>query len=239
MTPEKFVKHYEKYLLGDIAAMIEKADQKDEKGNLGNQMAVPIALSIFSALDIFGFLMRNNETSPKNICIELKDSSVNIAYAMLWSDFGFPCFDIQSVPGASYKNRKLDSNYIRFQATELYKFIIIYRQGMAHTFFPKSFAISNAKDYKSLELLFTKKGVLIFNVRKFHSNFKGFLTKFKRELTSNHDFYQRIEENINRTFKNKSIFDEFSSQISAIPKFSQSIPDENHITPPPTTMYPL
>ena len=38
MTPIEFVAYYEKYLIGDIDTMMEKADQESE----GNQMAVPI-----------------------------------------------------------------------------------------------------------------------------------------------------------------------------------------------------
>jgi len=238
MNPNEFIEHYEKYLLGDIDAMMEKADQKDEQGKLGNQMAVPIALSIFAALDIFGFLIRYIEAVDTNVVNEIKDSTVNIANSMLWSDFGFPAFEIQNVPRTSVKNRTKNQYFIDFQATALYKLIDIYRHGMAHTFFPKSFTISNAKDYELLELLLSKNGVLIFNVRKFHLNFNDFLTKFKRELASDLKFYQIIEENINRSFKIESTFDEFSAQISAIPKFNESFHGENNTTLPETTSLP-
>jgi len=238
MTPEEFVEHYENYLIGDIAAMMEKADQKDEQGKLGNQMAVPIALSIFSGLDIFGFLMRNTETFPKNICNELKDSSVNIAYAMLWYDFGFPSFNIEYVPGASVKKRCDDKNYKELQETALYKFIKKYRHGMAHTFFPKSLDISNSKDYETAALLFKINDILTLNVRKFCSNFRDFLTAFKKNLSSDTQFYRGINENINRAFKQENDIIDFMSKISLIPKFDESFIHENCTATPKTTSYP-
>ena len=118
MASIKFIEYYEKYLIGDIDAMIEKADEKSD----GNQMAVPITFSIFSCLDVFGFLMRYKKDS-NNSKEELNKTSLNIAYAMLkWNGFGFPQFDIQNSPNKS--NNKL-----------LFAFIEIYRNVIIHNSF--------------------------------------------------------------------------------------------------------
>lgn len=222
MNPNEFIEHYEKFLLGDIDAMMEKADQMNSEGKFGNQMAVPIAFSIFASLDIYGFLIRNSETDEKNVKNELKDSTVNIAKSMLWYNFDFPEFEIQNVPSTAVKNRTKKQSFIDFQATALYKFIDIYRHGIMHTFFPKAFTISNKKEGESRELFYKKDGILVFNVRKFHSNFKSFLAEIKNQLTTDANFNQRIEENINRVFKNDSSFDDFLNKIFEIHTFNHS-----------------
>ena len=51
MEHEKFIQYYEKYLIGDINSMMEKASGESTV----NTMAAPITLALFSALDIFGF----------------------------------------------------------------------------------------------------------------------------------------------------------------------------------------
>ena len=213
MKPIEFIEYYEKFLLGDIEAMMEKADHQNADGKFVNQMAVPIAFSIFSSLDIYGFLISNTETDEKEVKKELKDSTVNIAKSMLWYNFGFPEFEIQNVPCTAVKNRTKKQSFIDFQATALYTFIDIYRNGIMHTFFPKAFIISNKKEDESRELFYRKEGILVFNVRKFYSNFKSFLAEIKNQLTTDANFSQRIGENINRVFKNYSSFDDFLSKI--------------------------
>lgn len=207
MTSIEFVAYYEKYLIGDIDAMIEKANQESE----GNQMAVPITFSIFSCLDIFGFLMRNEEMDPIKIEKEFKkDNTLNIAYAILkWNGFGFPEFDIQKVPNKS-------NNEI------LFRFIDIYRHGIMHTFFPKDFSLSNKKEDESYELFYKAGDNLVFNVRKFYLCFKDFIKELKEELSSNKVFNNHIEANINLVFKKDNSFDDFFENISKIEKFSHS-----------------
>lgn len=207
MTSIEFVEYYEKYLLGDIDAMMEKADKESE----GNQMAVPITFSIFSCLDIFGFLMRNEEKDPIKIEKEFKkDNTLNIVYAILkWNGFGFPEFDIQNVPNKS-------NNEI------LFRFIDIYRHGIMHTFFPKDFSISNKKDDESYELFYKAGDNIVFNVRKFHSCFKDFIEEFKKELSLNESFNNHIEENISLVFKKDNSFSDFYENITKIEKFSYS-----------------
>ena len=205
MASIKFIEYYEKYLIGDIDAMIEKADEKSD----GNQMAVPITFSIFSCLDVFGFLMRYKKDS-NNSKEELNKTSLNIAYAMLkWNGFGFPQFDIQNSPNKS--NNKL-----------LFAFIEIYRNGIMHTFFPKDFSISNKKENEAYELFYKANDILVFNVRKFYIFFKDFIKVFKKELSSNEDFNNDIEENINLVFKKDNSFDYFIKEISKIERFSLS-----------------
>lgn len=214
MTSKEFIKYYEKYLIGDIDAMMEKADQESK----GNQMAVPITFSIFSCLDIIGYLIRNT----KDDCKLLKDTTVNIATSLLWSNFGFPEFDIKKVHDLNMKNRNNQAVYVEFRETLLFKFIDIYRNGIMHTFFPKEFSISNKKENESYELFYKSGDKVIFNVRKFYSYFKNFIKEFKKELSTNKDFNNHIEENINLVFKKNNSFDDFYENITKIEKFSHS-----------------
>lgn len=207
MTSSNFIEYYEEYLIGDIDAMMEKADQE----SVGNQMAVPITFSIFSYLDIFGFLMRYEEKDYNKRKEELKKTSLNIAYAMLkWNGFGFPEFDFQNPPSKS--NNKL-----------LFTFIEIYRNGIIHTFFPKNFEISNKKINETYELFYKANDSLVFNVRKFYICFKDFIKEFKEELIANKDFNNHIEKNINLVFKKDNSFNYFFKEISEIEKFSLSV----------------
>ena len=207
MTPIEFVAYYEKYLIGDIDTMMEKADQESE----GNQMAVPITFSIFSCLDIFGFLIRNEEKNPIKIENEFKkNNTLNIVYAILkWNGFGFPEFDIQNVPNKS-------NNEI------LFRFIDIYRHGIMHTFFPKDFSISNKKEDESYELFYKAGDNLVFNARKFFLYFKDFIKEFKDEISSDKVFNNHIEVNINLVFKKDNSFSDFYENITKIEKFSYS-----------------
>lgn len=207
MTPIEFVAYYEKYLIGDIDTMMEKADQESE----GNQMAVPITFSIFSCLDIFGFLIRNEEKDPIKIEKEFKkNNTLNIVYAILkWNGFGFPEFDIQNVPNKS-------NNEI------LFRFIDIYRHGIMHTFFPKDFSISNKKVDESYELFYKAGDNLVFNARKFFLYFKNFIKEFKDQISSDKVFNNHIEVNINLVFKKDNSFSDFYENITKIEKFSYS-----------------
>lgn len=207
MTPIEFVAYYEKYLIGDIDTMMEKADQESE----GNQMAVPITFSIFSCLDIFGFLIRNEEKDPIKIEKEFKkNNTLNIVYAILkWNGFGFPEFDIQNVPNKS-------NNEI------LFRFIDIYRHGIMHTFFPKDFSISNKKVDESYELFYKAGDNLVFNARKFFLYFKDFIKEFKDQISSDKVFNNHIEVNINLVFKKDNSFSDFYENITKIEKFSYS-----------------
>jgi hypothetical protein len=240
MHSNELIEHYEKYLFKDIDAMMLKADQKNDKGELGNQMAVPVTFSVFAALDVFGFLIRNTQTVVKLVEKELHDTCVNIAYSMLWSNFDFPDFDIQIVSNILPSKRAKDQQYIDFQKTALYKFIKIYRNGIMHTFFPKAFSISNCKANggELHELFYRMDGILVFNVRKFHSNFQNFIAEFKNKLASDTNFNQRIEENIKWVFKADSPFDEFLMKIIEIHKFSYSFNSENNTTTFDTTKFP-
>lgn len=184
MTPNEFVEYYQKYLIGDINAMMEKADQENNVNEFRNKLAVPITFSIFSILDIFGFLMRNTKIDPKKVKSELGNSTLNIAFSILkWNGFGFPYFDIQNVPNKT-------NNEV------LFRFIEIYRHGIMHTFFPKAFSISNIKEGESRELFYKIDNDLVFNVRKFYLCFKNFIDSFKNELLENTFFYQKIEKTL-------------------------------------------
>jgi len=209
MTSIEFVSYYEKYLIGDIDAMMEKADQ--EIG--GNQMAVPITFSIFSCLDIFGFLMRNTENEMKKVKSVLTNSKENISYSILkWNDFGFSDNEISN-------NRDI-----------LSKFIEIYRHGIMHTFFPKTFSISNSKEGELNELFYKINHELVFNVRKFYSYFKNFIEKIKQEISSNKSCCKQIEDNINIIFKSNYSFEEFYETITKIEHFNQQFVNEIILT---------
>jgi hypothetical protein len=214
MKPCEFIEYYEKYLLGDIEVMMEKADEQDG----GNQMAVPVSFSIFSALDKFGFLLRNT----KDDCELRKDTTVNIATSLLWSDFGFPEFDIQKVPDMNEKNRKKHSDYVKFQETALYEFIDIYRNGIIHNFFPKYFSISNDKNIELNELFFKIDDNLVFNVRKFFFCFNKFILKFNKELETKKEFNLQVEKNIKLLANKETEYDVFHEKISKIEKFNYS-----------------
>ena len=69
--------------------------------------------------------MRNIEDQEKKVKSELTNSKQNISYSILkWNDFGFSNDEIQN------------------HTDILLKFIEIYRHGIMHTFFPKSFSKS-------------------------------------------------------------------------------------------------
>lgn len=219
MTPNEFVEYYEKYLIGDINAMMEKADQENNVDEFRNQLAVPITSAIFSILDVFGFLIRNDENDESKVKIEFKkNNSLNIAYAILkWNGFGFPEYDIQNLPN------KTDND-------ELFKFINIYRHGIMHTFFPKAFSISNVKEGESRELFYKIDNDLVFNVRKFYLCLKSFIESFKNELLENIVFQQKIEKNINLAFNADSMYNDFNIKISQIPIFNVNYSSENVVT---------
>lgn len=201
MKSKEFIEYYEKYLIGDIDAMMEKANQENE----GNQMAVPITFSIFSCLDIFGFLIRNVENEMGKVKSELTKSKQNISHSILkWNNFGFSNDEFQN------------------DTDTLLKFIEIYRHGIMHTFFPKDFSISNKKEDDSYELFYKAGDNLVFNVRKFYLCFKDFIKELKEELSSDKVFNNNIEVNINLFLKKDDSFDDFFENISKIEKFSHS-----------------
>ena len=214
MTPIEFVAYYEKYLIGDIDTMMEKADQESE----GNQMAVPITFSIFSCLDIFGYLIRNTKDDYEL----LHDTTVNIATSLLWSNFEFPEFDIKKVHDLEIKNRNKQPAYVEFRKTVLFEFINIYRNGIMHTFFPKDFSISNKKYDESYELFYKAGDNLVFNARKFYLYFKDFIKELKDQISSDKVFNNHIEVNINLVFKKDNSFSDFYENITKIEKFSYS-----------------
>lgn len=209
MRPEELVVFYEKYLIGDIDAMMEKAEQ--EIG--GNQMAVPITFSIFSCLDILGFLMRNEEFEKSKWSVEFKkNNTLNIAYSMLkWNQFGFPEHDMQIVLNKT-------DNY------QLFNFIDIYRHGIIHTFFPKYFSLSNIKEDELRELFYKIDINLVFNVRKFYFCFKEFILRFKEELISNEVFNIQVKRNTNLWINIDNNFDDFKKGILNIEKFNLNFP---------------
>lgn len=226
MTPIEFVAYYEKYLIGDIDSMMEKADQESE----GNQMAVPITFSIFSCLDIFGYLIRNTRDDYEL----LHDTTLNIATSLLWSNFEFPEFDIKKVHDLETKNRNKQPAYVEFRKTVLCQFIDIYRNGILHTFFPKDFSISNNIEDESYELFYKSGDNLVFNVRKFHACFKSFIENFKNELTTNKDFNNQIEDNISLVLKKDNSFSNFYDNITKIEKFSYSCSPTTTVETTPT-----
>jgi hypothetical protein len=201
MTAIEFIEHYEKYLIGDTEAMMQKADED----STGNQMSVPITFSIFSCLDIFGFLISYDQTSNSDVNKGLGNTSFNIANSMLkFNCFGFTEFDFQTTP--SSQNNPL-----------LFNFITICRHGIMHTFFPKAFEISNSFNGDSNKLFQLNDEKLIFNVRKFYKCFQDFLAKFKEELSSNDEFRARINNNIQLfldTLNNDVSYNNFKREIS-------------------------
>ncbi|MHA8070899.1 hypothetical protein V7S77_03160 [Aquirufa ecclesiirivi] len=208
MEFSELLENYEKFLLGDLIAIVEKADTHT-KENPVNQMAAPTAISIFSALDILGFLMRFQ--SPENVDLgegfiedinkrlrnEIGYSSANIAYSMLkWDNFQFGRFGEINVP--EFKKQKQVCNI--FRESSIAMFIDVFRNGIGHTFFQKKFIIDNSKKrdiYVKNELLFINANdEVVFNVRTFNDCFKVFFYKLQREYSYDSMLKSQIDENL-------------------------------------------
>jgi hypothetical protein len=181
MTKE-YLQKLDDYLIGDLDNMIEKADEVEKNAKddqIINQLSVPITMSIFSALDVVGFLLRNTEHTKceKNIVSYKK----NISYSLLkWDSFGL------SKLGFSYSDLMLiidsDNFEKKFISTNLFHFLNNFRNGMAHSFFHKNFYINNQKKYEGNDLFFCSGENLYFNVRAFYKSFKCFYSDLKKYL---------------------------------------------------------
>jgi hypothetical protein len=208
MTYEDFIKHYRKYLIGDLKSMIEKADSKSLADIFSctqkNHFSSPITISIFSFLDIFGFLIRNNIFCPtgtsKPFCVkdierEIKSTTANISFALISGDEYFNlsqlCLNFNQL--SSINRLKIEtSEYNQYRSSSLNKFISTFRHSMAHSFLQKSFHISNSKLIAEKPIFFcNEKDDMIFNVRKFYNSFIMFFDHI--ESKPNHFNFNLIE----------------------------------------------
>ena len=187
MTKE-YLQKLDDYLIGDLDNMIEKADEVEKnakEGQMINQLSVPIAMSIFSALDVIGFLLRNKEEDKCKA--NITSSSVNIAYSIYkWDSFGLTkleSIDIEKLSKDNLKNTKISS------------FINNFRHGMAHSFFHKNFYINNKKICEENNLFFCSGENLYFNVRAFYKSFKIFYSDLKKYL-ENEDNILLFDKNL-------------------------------------------
>ena len=162
MTYEDFIKHYRKYLIGDLKSMIEKADSKSLADIFSctqkNHFSSPITISIFSFLDIFGFLIRNNIFCPagtskpfnvKDIEDEIKNTTSNISFALISGDEYFNlsllCLNYKQL-SSNNRLRKGTAEFQQYCSSNLNKFISTFRHSMAHSFLQKSFHILTCRN---------------------------------------------------------------------------------------------
>lgn len=208
MTYEDFIKYYRKYLIGDLKSMIEKADSKSLADIFScsqkNHLSSSITISIFSFLDIFGFLIRNNILCPtgtskpfyvKDIEIEIKSTTANISFALISGDEYFNlsplCLNFKKLSSIN-RLKKDTSEYNQYCSSSLNKFISTFRHSMAHSYLQKSFHISNSKLIREKPVFFcNEKNDLIFNVRKFYNSFIMFFDHI--ESDPNHFNFNLIE----------------------------------------------
>ena len=244
MTYEDFIKHYRKYLIGDLKSMIEKADSKSLADIFSctqkNHFSSPITISIFSFLDIFGFLIRNNIFCPtgtskpfyvKDIEIEIKSTTANISFALISGDEYFNlsplCLNFKQLSSIN-RLKKDTSEYNQYCCSSLNKFISTFRHSMTHSFLQKSFHISNSKLIGEKPIFFcNEKNELIFNVRKFYNSFITFFDHIEsdpnhfnfnlEEFEKNLDYYlNRKEMNFSILESNlKSIYCNFSNETTS------------------------
>jgi|LakMenEpi03Aug12_release.lakeMendotaPanAssembly.Ray.scaffolds.fasta_scaffold248903_2 hypothetical protein len=221
MKYSDFFSTYRKYLLGDLTAMINKADSKcffkRIFGYETNYISVPIANSIFSFLDIFGFLIRNNiflESNGTNnsgkIDTEINNTSVNISYSLITGEEYFKlnqlCPDYQQLK-ANSRLTKNSNEYNVYIKSTLHKFIKSFRHSMAHSFLHESFYITNLKSSMNQEIFYCDKDQkLIFNVRKFYNSFKLFFNSIESDPNHYNINTVDFEKNL-RYYLNKNLID--------------------------------
>lgn len=185
---QEYLQKLDDYLIGDLDNMIEKADEVEKNAKeeqIINQLSVPIAMSIFSALDVIGFLLRNKEEDKYKT--NITSSSVNIAYSIYkWDSFGLTKLETIDI-------EKLSKDYLK--NTIINSFINNFRHGMAHSFFHKNFYINNKKIYEENNLFFFSGEYLYFNVRAFYKSFKIFYSDLKKYL-ENQDNIPLFDKNL-------------------------------------------
>lgn len=208
MTYVDFLQHYRKYLIGDLKEMIAKADSNSLINFFSrtqkNHFSAPIAISIFSFLDIFGFLIRNNIFCPagtlnpyydKNIEDEIKSTSANISFALISGGEYFnlsPLWINYQQLSSIDRLKKGTSEFHQYRGSSLNKFISTFRHSMAHSYLQKSFHISNSKLIAEKPIFFcNEKDDMIFNVRKFYNSFITFFDHI--ESKPNHFNFNLIE----------------------------------------------
>lgn len=155
----------EMYALYDLNQMLAKAEY--ESGAFG-RLAIPIALTTFSLLDLFGFLTRENIN--KRTSASIKDTKGNISWSL----------------------ELFFSNSLETDEKEI--IIEIYRHGVVHSFFPKLSNIRNSKDGPML----SQNGTTCdFNVYPFSKIFidevKRFALKAKDDIETLKVIYSRLQ----------------------------------------------
>jgi hypothetical protein len=161
------------YTLKDLEKMLECVDYTHSH----QRLAVPIALTCFSLLDIVGFLIRDIDTM--NIEGEQPESK-NCSNTYNHSN---PLKDTKA-------NLECSLKYFfgeEIKQLERDRLINLYRHGIIHSSFPKNSGIHNSPERKEI---ITSSGILDFNVNpfckilinKFRDKFKILLDTPKREI---------------------------------------------------------
>jgi hypothetical protein len=163
----QYFEYVDAYALRDLERMLESADYSSQY----HRLAVPIAQSCFSLLDISGFLLRDlgSHSNPAN---ELKNSSMNIERSLSLFFSG--------------KLSQIERNVL----------IQLYRNGSVHTFFPKYVGIHNTLGGP---ILVKKNGIYNLNVnplctlliqrlRELFNDFQA--NSFYNTILSNFEIYE-------------------------------------------------
>ncbi|MHA8069977.1 hypothetical protein ACS6L2_11890 [Aquirufa ecclesiirivi] len=213
ISADDLLDYFENYLIGDLKNIILMADSKPETDDFSsfNRIAVPTAITIFSALDILGLFIRIEDSTKLNLK-EIGATTENIREAMMkWDCFGLNEYADETRESSQSRDEFLD---IFFKC-----FVEVYRHGMSHSFFQKKSSISNNKSNEDLKLFwFDNNGELVFNVRKFYLCFLGFFGSLRNEIKSNEVFKNSFESVLNGYYCNSTKCD-FQSFVEKLKSY--------------------
>lgn len=137
-----------------------------------NKTAVPVSMSIFSVLDFVGFLLRF-ENEIDDLSKEIKRSAENIKKCLLMKPFDEYMFT----------NKDL--------------FIKIFRNGIAHTFFPSNYRLSFNDEDKQNDIFYCVSDEFVFNVARFYKDFMHFFVDLKIKLEEDLEWSIKFNLNLN------------------------------------------
>jgi hypothetical protein len=159
------------YILPDLERLTDEIRPDPKNGQRG--CTIPLAMMIFGVIDLFGYLMRNNNNAKKTETYE------NFKYLFSKRTGFFP----------NIYDEKCDM------------MVKLFRHGLIHQFFPKASGILKAE--KSKPLIFCQDGIPNLNVDVLANDLKVALEKMKKYVEKNEDpeLVVRINERLDKLSK--------------------------------------
>jgi hypothetical protein len=169
---EFFANEVSNYILGDIDRLTNEV-RPDEKTGLRG-CTVPLAMMVFSVIDLFGYLCRDDKDARKT------DTLKNFQYLMSEAAGLFP---------AAYNDN-------------CEKIVKLFRHGLIHQFFPKASVISKSGLERPL-IFENSEGVPTLNVDVLSKDIRVALDKLKCVIAENKNpcLTERINRRLDKLIK--------------------------------------